>query len=147
VDYAPKARLEDRLGASEPPYRSRGEAQVGRLLDRYGIPFFYEMPTFIYDRGKYRTWHPDFTLPTYGNLIVEYAGMPDRPSYMVGVRHKDQAYSANGAPSLFLYPQDLQGRSWPQQLTQKINRSRKSLPGYHHGYGGRPSLRRSYRSA
>lgn len=47
------ARLEDRLDPSEPPYRSRGEAQVGRLLDRYGIPFFYEQSTLVYDRGRY----------------------------------------------------------------------------------------------
>jgi len=52
------ARLEDRLGPDEPPYRSRGEAQVGRLLDRYGLPFVYEQATIIYDRGRCRTWHP-----------------------------------------------------------------------------------------
>jgi hypothetical protein len=35
--HSPHARLEDQLGPHEPPYKSRGEAQVGRLLDRYGI--------------------------------------------------------------------------------------------------------------
>ena len=35
-------RLEDVLGPNEPQYKSRGEAQVGRLLDRYDIPFLYE---------------------------------------------------------------------------------------------------------
>ena len=78
------------------------------------------MPTVIYDRGKYRVWHPDFTLPTYGNLIVEYAGMPDRPAYMDGVRHKQQAYSNNRAAALFLYPRDLRGRSWPSCALQRI---------------------------
>ena len=57
----------------EPRYPSKGEAQVGGLLDRHGIPFFYEQPTLVYDRGRYRVWHPDFTLPGY-DLIVEYAG-------------------------------------------------------------------------
>jgi len=90
------------------------------LLDRYGIPFFYEMPTVIYDRGRFRVWHPDFTLPTYGNLIVEYAGMPDRPAYMDGVRHKQQAYRDNGAAALFLYPRDLQGRSWPSRTLRAM---------------------------
>ena len=85
------ARLEDRLGPNEPPYRSRGEAQVGRMLDRYGIPFFYENPLILHDRGRYRIWHPDFMLPSYGNLVVEYAGMPDRPDYMAGIRHKEAA--------------------------------------------------------
>ena len=120
MDRSPNARLEDRLGADEPPYRSRGEAQVGRLLDRYGISFFYEMPTVIYDRGRFRVWRPDFTLPTYGSLIVEYAGMPDRPAYMDGVRHKQKAYRANTMPALFLYPTDLQGKSWPRQVAQRI---------------------------
>ncbi len=117
------ARLEDRLGPDEPPYRSRGEAQVGRLLDRYGIPFFYENPLPIHDRGRYRIWHPDFTLPTYGNLIVEYAGMPDRSDYMAGVWHKQAAYAANQVPALFLYPHDLSGPVWPQKVIGQIQQA------------------------
>ena len=54
----PDPELEERLAELEPPYRSRGEAQVGRLLDRYGIPFFYEHPLLVLDRGHYRVWHP-----------------------------------------------------------------------------------------
>jgi len=50
--------LEARLAALEPPYKSKGEAQVGRILNRYGIPFIYEQPTLIYDRGRHRIWHP-----------------------------------------------------------------------------------------
>ena len=49
----------------------RGEAQVSNLLKRYGIPFVYEQSTLIYDRGRYRIWHPDFTLPKHRNMIVE----------------------------------------------------------------------------
>ena len=55
---APNPALEERLAGLEPPYRSQGEAQVGRLLDRYGIPFFYEHPLLILDRGRHRVWHP-----------------------------------------------------------------------------------------
>lgn len=113
-------RLEDRLGPNEPAYRSRGEAQVGRLLDRYGIPFVYERPTIVRDRGRDRVWHPDFTLPTYAGLIVEYAGMPDRPEYMRGVRYKRRAYAANRLRALFVYPADLRGRYWPQRLLGSI---------------------------
>jgi hypothetical protein len=54
----PDMELEERLRALEPPYRSRGEAQVGRLLDRYGIPFFYEQPLVVLDRGRHRLWQP-----------------------------------------------------------------------------------------
>ena len=71
MSSAPDSDLDARLAALEPPYRSRGEAQVGHLLDRYGIPFFYEQSTLIYDRGRHRVWHLDFTLPSYGSMIIE----------------------------------------------------------------------------
>lgn len=113
-------RLEDRLGPLEPPYKSRGEAQVGRLLDRYGIPFFYEMPLMVQDRGGYKIWHPDFTLPAYGSLVVEYAGMPDVPDYAAGIRHKQQVYKANAIVAVFVYPVDLTGPQWPEQVLARI---------------------------
>jgi hypothetical protein len=114
------ARLEDQLGPGEPPYRSRGEAQVGRLLDRYGLPFLYEPATRIYDRRRYRWWHPDFCLPQYGGLILEYAGMMDVPDYAAGIRHKRRAYARNGLRALFIYPRDLRGPSWPERLIERI---------------------------
>ena len=114
------SRLEDRLAPHEPKYKSRGEAQVGRLFDRYGIPFSYELPHLVYDRGYYRIWRPDFTLPTYKGLIVEYAGMPDIPDYMAGIRHKQRAYSANNKPALFIYPDDLRGSYWPERVVNWI---------------------------
>jgi hypothetical protein len=113
-------RLEDRLGPDEPPYRSRGEAQVGRLLDRYGIPFFYEKPLVVYDRGTRRIWHPDFTLAEFARTVVEYAGMPDIPDYQAGIIHKQKAYAANGIPAVFIYPTDLRGPDWPARVVQKI---------------------------
>ena len=119
-------RLEDRLDPLEPPYKSRGEAQVGRLLDRYGIPFFYEKPLMIHDRDKSRLWHPDFTLPNYGDLIVEYAGMPEIPEYAEGLRHKMEAYSRNSVPAVFIYPDDLKGPRWPEKVLYKVGRPRAS---------------------
>jgi hypothetical protein len=120
VNYATNTRLEDRLAPDEPPYRSRGEAQVGRLLDRYGIPFFYELPTLIYDRGRHSVWHPDFMLPTYNGLIVEYAGMPERFDYAAGIHHKRIVYETNGLPALFIYPHDLEGPAWPDDVYARI---------------------------
>ena len=114
------ARLEDRLAPDEPPYKSRGEAQVGRLLDRYGIPLLYESPLLVRDRGRYRIWHPDFALPTYGGLIVEYAGMPDDPAYAEGIRRKQEVYRSNALPSIFLYPSDLKGPDWPERVLAAI---------------------------
>jgi len=122
-------RLEDRLGPGEPPYRSRGEAQVGRLLDRYGILFFYEKPLVTVHESGRTTWYPDFTLPTYGNLIVEYAGMPDRPEYMARLQRKEAAYVASRVPALFLYPKDLTGRDWPVRAISRIEQTySRSLP-------------------
>jgi hypothetical protein len=128
------ARLEDRLGPNEPPYRSRGEAQVGRLLDRYGIPFFYEQPTLVSDRGRHRVWHPDFTLPAHGDLIVEYAGMMDVPSYAAGIRHKQRVYEANGLPALYIFPPDLTGSHWPEKTVQRMYQAFASRPGYGRRY-------------
>ena len=134
--------LEARMAAMEPPYRSKGEAQVGRLLDRYGVPFFYEQPTLIYDRGRYRSWHPDFTLPTYNGLIIEYAGMPEVPDYAAGIRHKRRAYRTNAIPALFIYPRDIQGAHWSEQLYNRIVQAGYSAArGYSlqpAGYGTRP---------
>ena len=115
------ARLEDRLDPLEPKYRSRGEAQVGRLLDRYGIPFYHEQPTIIYDRGRHRIWRPDFTLPAYDSLIVEYAGMPEILDYAAGIRHKQKAYAANNISAVFVYPDDLTGKIRPEKLMNRIN--------------------------
>jgi hypothetical protein len=113
-------RIEDRLGPHEPRYRSRGEAQVGRLLDRHGIPFLYEQPTLIHDDGRHRVWHPDFTLPDLASRIVEYAGMPDVPEYARSIQYKQRVYRDNGIVAVFVYPYDLTGPSWPEQVLKRI---------------------------
>ncbi len=114
------SRLEDRLAPWEPPYKSRGEAQLGRLLDRYGIPFFYEHPRTVHDGGWQRTWHPDFSLFSYRGLVLEYAGMPDHPDYMQGIRKKERVYAQNNIPAVFVYPQDLRSPQWPEQVIERI---------------------------
>ena len=122
------SRLEDRLDPLEPPYKSRGEAKVGRLLDRYGIPFFYEQPIVVFDRGKHRIWRPDFTLPSCGGLIVEYAGMPDVLEYAAGICHKHEVYSRNRVRAAFVYPRDLQGPDWPQRVMERIDAAAHRIP-------------------
>ncbi len=64
--------------------------------------------------------HPDFTLPTLAGLIVEYAGMPDVPAYVAGLRHKRAVYAANKMPVVFLYPRDLQEPEWPERVIEQI---------------------------
>ena len=116
----PSPVLEERLARLESPYRSRGEAQVAGLFRRYGIPFLYESPLLVYDRGSYRIWHPDFRLPTYGGLIVEYAGMPDVPDYMDGIRHKTRVFRQHELPAVFIYPSELLGSRWQERLVARI---------------------------
>ena len=124
---APRQRvqLQDILADHEPSYRSRGEAQIGRLLDRYGIPFQYEAPLQLDDQQRNRTWHPDFTLPRddYAPLILEYAGMPDKPDYMAGLRHKEKTYAENRFDAMLIYPQDLQGPAWSQRLYNRVRQA------------------------
>ena len=119
----PDYQLEALLEYLEPPYKSEGERQLGRLLDRYGIPFFYEQPTIVSYQGKNHIWHPDFTLPTYNGLIVEYAGMVDVPEYAKGIRHKKRAYRLNDIKALFVYPWDIKGAAWPEEVIHKINKT------------------------
>jgi hypothetical protein len=131
--------LEKRVAYLEPPYRSRGEAKVGRTFDRYEIPFFHELPTVVYDRGRHRIWRPDFTLPTYGGFVVEYAGMPDVPDYMAGIRHKKRAYEVNEIAAVFVYPWDLRSSNWPDLLLDRIGGAYRdpssTVPAY---LGGEP---------
>jgi hypothetical protein len=126
---SPKTLPSRELGKLEPPYKSRGEAQIGRLLDRYGIPFFYEQPLIVYDRGRHRIWHPDFTLPQYNGLVVEYAGMPDKPDYMAGIRHKQKVYKLNEIAAMLVYPSDLTGPDWPVRLYEMLQPKPSRLRG------------------
>ena len=138
--YDPSARLQDRLAPHEPPYRSRGEAQIGRLLERSGIDFQHERPTVVYDRGRYRIWKPDFTLPDYDSMIIEYAGMMDRPDYAAGIRHKKRAYARNEIPELFVYPLNLRLPDWPSHVLRSIELCRNSAA--RHAVGIRSSHER-----
>lgn len=125
--YGPNPDLDRELKKLEPTYKSNSEAQVGRLLDRYGVPFYYEQPTLVYDRGKHRVWRPDFTLPSYNGLVIEYSGMMHVPDYVKGVHHKYYTYQANRIPVLFIYRSDITGRYWPQRLMAKIYQAHERL--------------------
>ena len=114
------SRLEERLDPLEPPYKSRGEVEIGRLLDRYGIPFFYEQPIVIQDRGKYELWRPDFTLPTCQGMIVEYASVSDSPEERNTIRHRQDTYARNGIPALFVHPEDVGRPLWEKDLIHRI---------------------------
>jgi len=80
-------RLEDRLGPLEPSYRSRDEAQIGRLLDRYGLGYICDNPEILfaspsrltrYRRPVHRNYHgcaetPDASLGNHYNTLDRMA--------------------------------------------------------------------------
>lgn len=82
-------------------YKSRGEVQIARLLERNKIEYQYEHPVAVVDHGKTKIWHPDFSLPHYG-MIIEYFGMNGDSGYDERTRHKIEVYEENGIEGLFL---------------------------------------------
>ena len=81
----------------------------------------YHLPHLVYGRRRFSIRHPDFTLPNHKVLRVEYAGMPDIPEYMTGIRHKQRAYGANNKPALFIYPDDLEDPYGPERVVNWYN--------------------------
>ena len=100
------------------PYKSWGEEQIARLLERNRISYQYEYPLAIYDRGKTRLWYPDFRLPEQG-LIIEYFGMNGNSNYDEQTRHKVEVYKQAGIDGLFLTRDSLRG-DWPTKIISQI---------------------------
>lgn len=101
-----------------PQFRSWGEAQIARLLNRYSIPYLYEHPVAVLDQGRARLWYPDFQLRDCG-LLIEYCGRPDDPAYAAGMAKKQRVYHANGLTALMLTREDLRG-DWPNRVLGRV---------------------------
>jgi len=101
-----------------PAYRSWGEEQIARLLDRSRITYQYEYPVAVVDRGKTRIYYPDFRLPEYG-LIIEYFGVNGDSGYDQQKRHKIEVYKKAGIDGLFLTRDSLRG-DWPKKILGEI---------------------------
>ena len=100
------------------PYKSEGERQIARLLERSNIRFEYEYPLSVVDRGKVRVWYPDFWLPDYG-IAIEYAGVTDSEDYTAGVAHKKEVFENAGVPCIYVDLEGLNG-GWPKRLLAQI---------------------------
>jgi len=100
------------------PFKSWGEAQIDRCLQRHGVPHLYEHPLAVIDRGHTRIWYPDFQLPGYG-VLIEYGGRCGDSDYENGWRHKAETYRANGYDAIMLRREDLRG-AWPRKLLGSI---------------------------
>lgn len=114
--------LEDMLTELDPPYESKEELKIGRVLDQYGIPFFYRQATIIYDQGKNEVWKPSFTVYPYGGLVIDYVPGSEQGQNDELLR-KEQIYQYNQIPAVLLGPKDLTQPSWEQLFYEKIERT------------------------
>lgn len=120
------------LAELDPPYESREELKIGRMLDQYGLPFFYEQPTVIYNDGKNEIWHPTFTLPQYGAMVVDY--VPGSGQMTGPILKREGIYQYNQIPAVLLGAKDLDKSNWAEYLYAKILRS-VNRPIYEANYG------------
>jgi len=100
------------------PFRSEGERQIALWLERLSIPYRYEHPMAIFDRGKVRLWYPDFLLPEYG-IVLEYAGMEKNGSYERALLHKRAVYAGLGLSVIYIHPGAFRG-FWPRRLASEV---------------------------
>jgi hypothetical protein len=105
--------------AVEGPYKSWGEEQIARLLERNGICFQYEYPLALVDDGKLRIYYPDFRLPDYGGMIIEYFGVQGNPSYDEQTRHKTDLYRRAGIEAVLLNRDSLRS-DWPARVIGRV---------------------------
>jgi len=126
-----ETNLEYYVGKLEPEYESLGEQKIGRTLDQYGIPFFYKHPTLVYENGRRELWYPDFTLPTFDDMVIEYPGEYHQNKVIIPPERKLQVYRQNDIPALFLKPADLARPDWVERLYETLeNVYHRPLTGY-----------------
>ena len=111
--------LEDLLAELDPPYETKDELKVGRMLDRYGIPFFYQQPTIIYNKGMNEIWKPSFTLYSYGGAVVDYIAGADENQQEQRFS-RDKIYRYNQIPAAVLGPRDLEKPKWDENFYAKV---------------------------
>ena len=112
--------LEQFMSKLQPQYESGGQADIGHMLDEYLIPFFYKGPLLICENGQRKIRRPDFTLPTYNNLVIESSDSDNQAADPKAFRAQDKVYRDNGIASLFLGPRDLAMPSWQQRLYERL---------------------------
>ena len=118
-------KLEEELDILDPPYQTNQDLKIGRVLDQYGIPFFYRQPTVVMDphTKQNEIRKPSFTLPQYGCSVIEYiANAQDQDRIL-------QTYRYNQIPAAVLGPAEMDNPHWQQDLYQKIETQLK-VPEY-----------------
>ena len=111
------------VGRLQPAYDSPGQAKIGHMLDQYGIPFFHKQPVLICAAGRRTIWRPDFTLPTYNSLVIEYDPNRHGASRVADRRTQSDVYRLNGIAALFLERSDLARPNWQKLLYDRLEES------------------------
>jgi hypothetical protein len=112
-------------GAISNPYKSWGEEQIARLLQRNDICFQYEYPVALIDDGHVRIFYPDFRLPEYGGMIIEYFGVQGDHAYDKQSRRKQNLYQQAGIEAILLTRDSLRG-DWPTKIIGQIEDTLKN---------------------
>ena len=126
-DQAKDEKLEDMVTDLDPPYETIEDLRIGRLLDQYGIPFFYRQATVVYDRGKNQIWYPTFTLVPYDGLVIDCVRDSGRGPHDP-IQQRKQAYGHNQIPAVVLNPADMKQPNWGRRLYGQIQQAYR-----HHG--------------
>jgi len=111
--------LEDMLTELDPPYETMDELKVGRMLDQYGIPFFYKQPTIIYNEGKKEVWKPSFTMFSYGGSVIDYVPGSEEAQ----IPTKEKFYRYNQIPAVVVGPKDLGRPDWEASLYERLEQA------------------------
>ena len=119
-------QIDEKLTELDPPYESKEELMIGRLLDQYGIPFFYKQPTIVYNQDRNEIWKPTFTLLSYGGLVIDY--IPNTGNDNANqIDIKRQIYKYNQIPATVLGPPDLDKPNWQKTLYDKLTQEKRQL--------------------
>jgi len=108
--------LEYFMGKLDPPYESKEDAQIGHMLDDYGIPFSYKQATLVQDQGRRKITHVDFSLPTYNGTVIDYIVDPNSSDY----HNKKALYEQNDIPAVLVTQEHLKSPIWQQDLYKKL---------------------------
>lgn len=103
----------------DPPYETTDELKVGRMLDQYGIPFFYKQPTIIYNDGRNEVWKPSFTMFSYGGAVIDYVAGGEE----IQIPTKEQLYRYNQIPAVVVGPKDLGRPDWEASLYERLEQA------------------------
>ena len=111
--------LEYYIGKLQPPYELKAQAKIGRMLDQYGIPFYYKHPMLVFEDGRRMITRPDFTLPTYNNTVIDYRPRNDA----IRGRMKSDLYRQNGIAAFSLDQSDLDRPNWQGRLYNRLEKA------------------------